>query len=339
MRLTALHRLWIDDVVPAAGDVEVFVRQGDEIVEGALHVGQRWYRIEDGLLDVRPDALGAAEGRRRFAERHGLPEPEEAVGASATDRGAAAKIDQIAFFRDDVRVYDRDVSQRSFYVASDRICFGDWADALPPGGAVCDIGAGSGRVTVPLAQRGFEVVATDLSEEMLRLARRRAIDTGVGERVTGILADAERLPLGSAQFAAAVCYGVLHHVPDPAAVVAEAGRILQPGGRWLSYDPHRSRVRFLFDWTMKLVRLYDELASANPLLTAADLERWCAAAAIQPEVRLHFFLPPHLLAPLPPRAAERCLRWSDTLFTRLGLGALAGVVAVTGRKAGASVPA
>jgi SAM-dependent methyltransferase len=141
------------------------------------------------------------------------------------------------------------------------------------------------------------------------------------------------LPLNDAQFDAAVCYGALHHVPNPAAVVAEASRVLVPGGHWLSYDPHRSKVRFLFDWAMRMVTLYEELASKNDLLSQPDLERWCRDVGIVPVSKLHFFLPPHVLAPFPPAAAEWCLRSSDAVFNAIGLGSFAGVIAVRGRKA------
>lgn len=333
MKLSILPRLSIGGVTPSASDVRIFEANGDDVVAGAVMVGDRWYRIEDGILDLLPDALAVGEVRRRFAECHGLPWSAANEAERADDR---SKVDQREFFKTDAPVYDDEVSNRSFYVASDRICFGDWMRGLPQGGAVCDIGAGTGRVSLPLALKGHDVLATDISEEMMRIARRRAIDAGVADRMTCVLADAERLPLVDNQFAAAVCYGALHHVPNPGAIVAEAGRILTPGGHWLSYDPHRSKVRFLFEWAMQLVTLYEELASDNPLLSKDDVEKWCKAAGLSSSVKLHFFLPPHVLAPLPPGMVESCLRGSDALFNAIGLGSFAGVIAVRGRKPAAS---
>ncbi|MFG0285947.1 MAG: class I SAM-dependent DNA methyltransferase [Phycisphaerales bacterium JB039] len=49
----------------------------------------------------------------------------------------------------------------------------------PAGGAILDLGCGTGRHAVPLAARGFRVTAVDLSEGMLELARRRARAAGV----------------------------------------------------------------------------------------------------------------------------------------------------------------
>jgi ubiquinone/menaquinone biosynthesis C-methylase UbiE len=330
MNLKHLPWLSLDGMTPARDHVRVFDASGDDVIEGAIVTTKRWYRIENGILDALPDALAAHDIRRSFAIRHSLPLPEAAQSSARADE--KAKVEQQEFFKTDSVVYDRDVSNRSFYVASDRICFGDWALSLQPGSSVCDLGAGSGRVSIPLATRGHEVLSTDISEEMMVLGRRRAIDAGLATQITSVLADAEDLPLNGGTFQSAVCYGALHHVPNPAAVVAEASRILVAGGRWLSYDPHRSKVRFLFDWAMRVVKLYDELASDNLMLSGSDLERWCRDAAITPSVRLHFFLPPHLLAPLPPPAVEWFLRRSDAMFNAIGLGSFAGVIAVAGRK-------
>jgi ubiquinone/menaquinone biosynthesis C-methylase UbiE len=331
MNLKHLPWLSLDGVTPARDQIRVFDADGDDVIEGAIVTAKGWYRIEHGILDALPDALAVHEVRRNFARRHELPFPDDRQAAAASSD--QAKVEQREFFKADSEVYDRDVSNRSFYVASDRICFGDWLLNLPPGGAVCDIGAGSGRVSIPLAARGHDVLSSDISEEMMRIGRNRAVEAGLATRMTSVLADAEHLPLNAGMFQAAVCYGALHHVPNPAAVVAEASRILAGGGLWLSYDPHRSKVRFLFDWAMRLVKLYDELASDNLLLSRPDLERWCRNVAIAPSTRLHFFLLPHLLAPLPPSAAEWCLRRSDALFNAIGLGSFAGVIAVAGRKA------
>lgn len=330
MNLRHLHWLSLDGATPTRDDVRMFDANGDDVIEGAIVTSKGWYRIENGILDALPDALAVPDVRRSFAARHNLPYPEEARRSAASDD--KAKVEQREFFKADSAVYDRDVSNRSFYVASDRICFGDWLMALKPASAVCDIGAGSGRVSIPLAARGHDVLSTDISEEMMLIGRQRVVEAGLATRMTSVLADAEHLPLNAGIFEAAVCYGALHHVPNPAAVVAEASRILVDGGLWLSYDPHRSKVRFLFDWAMRVVKLYDELASDNLLLSRPDLERWCRDVAIAPSTQLHFFLPPHLLAPLPPSAAEWCLRRSDALFNAIGLGSFAGVIAVAGRK-------
>jgi len=329
MRLAALDALSIDGVRPSATDLQVFREEGDEIVEGALWANGSWFRIEHGVLDLLGAPLASAERRAAFAARHTLPSAPRPGQGTTTD--LTRKGEQVEFFKEDAPRYDRDVSLRSFYVASDRISYGDWIGSVS-GRFICDIGSGSGRLTIPMAERGLTVVSIDISEEMLLIGRRRAAEAGLLARTTFILGDAERLPLQSGVFDAATCYGALHHVPDPAAVIAEAGRILRDGGRWMSYDPHRSTVRFIFDWTMRVRTLYQELANGNPLISRDDVLRWCRNARIDPEIKLHFFLPPHLLNLMSADAAERWLRISDSVCNAVGLRSFAGVIVVSGTK-------
>src|SRR5687768_13780476 len=140
MNLTHLHWLSLDGVTPTRENVRVFDASGEDVIEGAIVTANSWYRIENGILDALPDSLAVHEARRSFAERHGLPFQHSARDSKAIDD--RAKVEQREFFKADSAVYDRDVSNRSFYVASDRICFGDWLDGLKPGSSVCDIGAG-----------------------------------------------------------------------------------------------------------------------------------------------------------------------------------------------------
>ena len=78
---------------------------------------------------------------------------------------------------------------------------------------------------------GVEVVAIDLTPAMIARARRRA-GTGVVCRI----GDAQRLDEPDASFDAVVLHLILAIVPDPAAVLAEAWRVLRPGGRISVFD-------------------------------------------------------------------------------------------------------
>lgn len=102
---------------------------------------------------------------------------------------------------------------------------------------VADLGCGTGRTADVLAPFVTRVIAIDASEEMLAAARERlATHTNVDVR-HGTL---EALPLPDASVDAAHLGLVLHHVADPATVLAEAARVLRPGGRLLITDmlPH-----------------------------------------------------------------------------------------------------
>ncbi|HEX6322310.1 MAG TPA: metalloregulator ArsR/SmtB family transcription factor [Vicinamibacterales bacterium] len=102
---------------------------------------------------------------------------------------------------------------------------------------VGDLGCGTGIVSTALAPFVSRVIAVDASDEMLAAARARLGDAANVELRTGAL---EALPIEPASLDAATMMLVLHHVPDPAAVLAEARRALKPGGRLLIIDmlPH-----------------------------------------------------------------------------------------------------
>ena len=88
---------------------------------------------------------------------------------------------------------------------------------------VVELGVGTGLVAQPLTERGHTVLGIDLSPKMIAVARSR-----IGARVA--IGDASRTPIASASCDAVVAARVLHVVGDPAAVLADAARILRPGG-------------------------------------------------------------------------------------------------------------
>jgi SAM-dependent methyltransferase len=95
------------------------------------------------------------------------------------------------------------------------------------------MGCGEGRVTRDLAARGHRVTALDASPTLLRAAAEHGPDAA--EYVLGA---AEALPFADASFGLVVAYNVLMDVADMAAAVAEAARVLVPGGRLCACVTH-----------------------------------------------------------------------------------------------------
>jgi ArsR family transcriptional regulator len=100
-----------------------------------------------------------------------------------------------------------------------------------------DLGCGTGETSAAIAPYVARTIAVDRSGEMLQAARRRLRACRGAEVRRGEL---ESLPIDDGELDAAVMVLVLHHVPDPAAALAEAARALKPGGRIVVCDmlPH-----------------------------------------------------------------------------------------------------
>src|SRR3954469_10030253 len=92
-----------------------------------------------------------------------------------------------------------------------------------PGRRLADIGGGTGNYARALRAAGWDPVVVDRQPEMLARAAAKGLET--------IEADARRLPLADASVDAAMLVSMLHHVEHPEAALAEAQRILRPGGR------------------------------------------------------------------------------------------------------------
>jgi len=100
-----------------------------------------------------------------------------------------------------------------------------------------DLGCGTGETSAALAPFVAQAVAVDRSGDMLQAARRRLRDFANVDIRRGEL---EALPVAGGELDAAVMMLVLHHVPDPAAVLQEAARTLKPRGKFVLCDmlPH-----------------------------------------------------------------------------------------------------
>jgi ubiquinone/menaquinone biosynthesis C-methylase UbiE len=97
---------------------------------------------------------------------------------------------------------------------------------------ILDAGCGNGRYTQVLLRRAdadCQIAAFDLSQHMLRRARRRLRSN----RVSMAAVDLTRLPYQDNCFDAIVCGWVLEHLPDPQPGLFELARVLRPGGKLL----------------------------------------------------------------------------------------------------------
>ncbi|MFP8966400.1 malonyl-ACP O-methyltransferase BioC [Pokkaliibacter sp. CJK22405] len=94
-------------------------------------------------------------------------------------------------------------------------------------GVGLDLGCGTGQLSAAMSQRGLPVVALDIATGMLQNARSRQVASHY------LQADAEALPLASAQFDWVISSLAIQWCHEPARVFAEVQRVLKPGGTFL----------------------------------------------------------------------------------------------------------
>jgi ArsR family transcriptional regulator len=111
---------------------------------------------------------------------------------------------------------------------------------------VVDLGTGSGRMLTLLGRRARMSIGLDLSQNMLNIARANVMKAGL-DKVELRHGDifATRLPEQSADLV--MVHQVLHYLVDPAAAVAEAARLVMPGGRLLIVDFAPHQLEYLRD--------------------------------------------------------------------------------------------
>jgi ubiquinone/menaquinone biosynthesis C-methylase UbiE len=140
-----------------------------------------------------------------------------------------------------------------------------------PIGQLIDIGTGTGRMLELFAGRAGQALGIDRSSEMLRLARAKLSERGLANTELR-QADLYALPLGDDAADVAIVHHVLHFAQQPGAAIAEAARVLVPGGRLLiadfaSHDREELRSR---DGHTRLGFADDQMAT------------WFAAAGLAP---------------------------------------------------------
>jgi ubiquinone/menaquinone biosynthesis C-methylase UbiE len=136
--------------------------------------------------------------------------------------------------------YDRLLPELPFY--QDVVARHCQAMSAPQIGSVLDMGAGTGSVTLPLLKKGKQVTAVDVASAMLqRLASKLGQDVDAAGRLQVLEDSAEHLPqLADESFDGVTSLLALYDMQDPFAALAEARRLLKPGGTIIVTDPKES---------------------------------------------------------------------------------------------------
>ncbi|WP_353987160.1 class I SAM-dependent methyltransferase [Ruicaihuangia caeni] len=196
--------------------------------------------------------------------------------------------------------------------------FGPFADALlerasiSPGDRVLDIGCGTGAATRPIARLAGEsgqVVGVDVNQASLEVAA--SVSPTDGAMIEWVEADAEHLPFDDGSFDVVVMAQTLQFLPDRAAALREARRVLRSGGRlvasfWASThsNPYfealtSALLRLIDDTTARGVASVFALAKPEPAVESAEEAGFSSIRLEQVTLRLDLtpvaqFLPQHM---------------------------------------------
>ncbi len=111
------------------------------------------------------------------------------------------------------------------------------------GGRVLDIGTGSGLLAIELAKSKngshFDIVAIDISQNMLKKAIENAQNAGVADRIKFLHCTAAALPFPNDYFDAVISYASLHHWFKPVSVFDEVARVVKKTGSVIVRDNKR----------------------------------------------------------------------------------------------------
>jgi ubiquinone/menaquinone biosynthesis C-methylase UbiE len=113
-----------------------------------------------------------------------------------------------------------------------RVFVADLLAARPQPGLILDLGCGTVQIPIELCRRDPQarVLAVDLAFHMLKVGRQNVRKEGKTDRISVQQVDAKRLPYRDRAFHTVISNSIVHHVPRPRQVLAEAWRVLAPGG-------------------------------------------------------------------------------------------------------------
>ncbi len=194
-----------------------------------------------------------------------LVRDQERARVVKREREAAAQ----AFFEAHAADWDK---IRAFYVAEADVeaAILDMLGA-GPFDLLVDLGTGTGRILELLCDRYAQGLGIDLNQAMLAYARSKLSHAGL-DKAQVRHGDLYNLLLEDNAASAVVMHQVLHFLSDPARAIAEAGRVLAPGGRLLIVDfaPHA------------LEELRERFAHERLGFATQQIEDWMRAAGLKP---------------------------------------------------------
>lgn len=235
LRLLAAERLNVSELTTVLGIAQSGVSRHLGLLKDAglvseeKEAGYTYFRIAEDLK----------RGRDGFGPLWSLLESQfKALRQTAAGREDDARMQEVMRVRkENFEAHLGPDARRSQQLIPGR-SWAAWARALGhllPPLEVADLGCGEGYLSIEAARWAKRVIAVDRSADVLARARELAARRRV-KNITWKRGEIERVPLPDRSVDLAVLSQALHHAAQPAVALAEASRIVKPGGRVLVLD-------------------------------------------------------------------------------------------------------
>jgi predicted ATP-grasp superfamily ATP-dependent carboligase/ubiquinone/menaquinone biosynthesis C-methylase UbiE len=205
-----------------------------------------WFTRDDPIPAVLVWSRYGRQALRRPRRRTTAPSTSAAAGVANHQEALNNHFDAASVFWDDIY---RGLDVGAVIHQERRARVLGWIEGLelPPGSRVLEVGCGAGLTAIALAERGFDVVATDPAPHMRERTQRNAALAGIADRLEVRPADAHDLDIESETFDLVLALGVLPWLSSPSTALSELSRVLKPGGYLVVNSDNRNRLTYLLD--------------------------------------------------------------------------------------------
>ena len=279
-----------------------------------------FYSLKQGILDARPNDLYDAS-EKQILEREYKEIMQKKQDTTIKNKVFQRKPEEQFMFEEAVpESYDQQLLNTPFWQQVENKTLHTWPNFIRQyisEGVILDAGCGTGRVSNYLAANNIEVIAFDVTLSMLQIARRKAIEMGVANKVFYVLADIYHLPFRNSVFSGLSFFGVFHHLKSPALAFERSLDCLASTAVVCGMDNNNSAFRSLFNWSMKWKPLWEEDKMPYQLPSIKKIMKLLKARKFHVFCKTTCFIPPHLYQFLLASAASFIYKTADALFSCL----------------------
>ena len=144
---------------------------------------------------------------------------------------------------------------------------------------VLELGCGTGTTALALAPAVARLVGTDVSGEMIAIAKEKAAAQGC-ENAEFLVATADRASGADGTFDVVLAFNVMHLIADRPSVLRQANRVLKPGGLFISKTPCLSEMNPLLRLAVPMARFVGKAPHVS-FFTAVEIQREIESAGFE----------------------------------------------------------